>query len=129
MACNEFVCLSYLHSDLLIQKKYIQGSFSKEASKNVTESINLDLITSSLFKEPSIEHVSFTLLIANHFFITSAVANVIVLESSQFMLIPGIIGSFLHAKGISAFRFLNNGRIQYLLNIEALISETLGKEK
>ncbi len=58
-------------------------------------------------------------------FLTTAETRVVQLKASEFSLMAGTIGLSLRQKGLSAIRFQNTGRIQFLTDFNKLLEALL----
>lgn len=131
----EFICLSYRNADYLMEKKDITESFfyhSKGSSMEFfhrdtiqgceADIINFDHLAAEAFHDDSSSQESMLMKAGSFFIETSAQAFVKNIPLSTFKLLGSKMDIHCQKNGIVAIRFLENGRIQYLIDLDRFIN-------
>lgn len=128
MKTADFICLSYKKSDFLIEKDLINASTYSGQKKELRFSrlaqvlgrevqvINFDFLVNKAFHDEGISDECMILKIHERYFETSAEAFVKSIELKELKLFGSIMDAFCQQKGILAVRYIENNRIQYLLD-------------
>lgn len=129
----DFICLSYKKYDYLIKKDLIKESlylgtnktkdFCREIeilnqNRNV---INLDYLVKKTFGDEEYSEESMLLQISENFYESTAEAFVKNIDLKEFRLFGSTMDSFCNSCGILAIRYIENNRIQYLIDIDNFI--------
>lgn len=125
----DFICLSYQNSDYLIEKELVSSSiffgnkpelnYSRKATlldKKITI-INFDYLAAEAFNDKGRSDQNMLMKIENNYLETTAEAFVKNIQLSEFKLFGEMLNDYCQKKGILAIRYLENNRIQYLLDI------------
>lgn len=135
----DFICLSYKNTDFLIEKSVIASSYylglkkSEEYSREISvegkkvSAINFDYIVNRIFSDIGKSEESMVLKVGKLFLESSGLPYVKSIKISDFSLFGTVVDKFCEKKGILAVRYVENGRIQYLIDIEK-VKNTFNEE-
>jgi len=130
---RNFICLTYKYTDYLIEKELVTGSVYFEQSSNSSISMNsiipdkdcsivdFDKLIFNTFSDSGVSREKMLIKIQDYYLDTKAQAFVCQIPLNEFKLFGKIMDSFLQKNGILAIRYLETGRVQYLLDINKFV--------
>lgn len=130
---REFICLSYKNTDYLIEKSDVSGSLYEseqqlnfshktQASEKNNSAIDFDCLIAKDFNDSGLSGEKMIIRIGKVFIETTALAFVKTIPLSELRLFGNMMDEYFHKKGLLAIRFIEDNRIQYLLDINKYIN-------
>lgn len=131
---RDFICLSYKYTDYLIEKDAISGSLYFEQKKNTSLSreteilgknatvVNLDFLIKQAFWDSGVSQESMVIKVGEKYIETSAQAFVKSISLSEFKMFGSVMDKFFQKRGLVAIRYIEENRVQYLLDINTFIN-------